>query len=83
MEKTPIVRYFNGQGRIRDLLRDVGREVFTKLGGPPNLFVVVLPEGGNEIYTEVKQYVQWSFLSLLRFCSPIPLVSEILKLVSQ
>jgi hypothetical protein len=25
--------------------------------GPPNLLVVVLPEGGNQIYTAVKQCV--------------------------
>lgn len=29
---------------------------------PPQLFVVVLPEGGNDIYTIVKQYVRF-FLS--------------------
>lgn len=28
-----------------------------KKGTPPNLMVVILPEGGNDIYTAVKQYV--------------------------
>jgi len=56
MEKTQITRYFNGQGRVRELLRSVGAECITKYGAPPSLFVVVLPEGGNEIYTEVKHF---------------------------
>jgi eukaryotic translation initiation factor 2C len=53
---TEFVRYFNGQGRVRDMLKNLGHECFAKLKGPPQLFVVVLPEGGNEIYTEVKHF---------------------------
>jgi len=54
IETTDLIRYYNGQGRVRDLLKNVGLESINRLGGPPNLFVVILPEGGNEIYTEVK-----------------------------
>lgn len=54
IEATDLIRYYNGQGRVRDLLKNVGLESINRLGGPPNLFVVILPEGGNEIYTEVK-----------------------------
>lgn len=57
IDPTELIRYSNGQGRIRDLLKNVGMECISKLGGPPNLFVVILPEGANEIYTEVKQQV--------------------------
>jgi len=57
IDPTELIRYSSGQGKIRDLLKNVGMECIKKLGGPPNLFVVILPESGNEIYTEVKQYV--------------------------
>jgi eukaryotic translation initiation factor 2C len=38
-------------------LMAVGVECKQKKGAPPNLIVVILPEGGNDIYTAVKQYV--------------------------
>lgn len=56
LDPTEVIRYYSGQGKIRDLLKSVGMECISKLGGPPNLFVVILPEGGNEIYTEVKHF---------------------------
>jgi eukaryotic translation initiation factor 2C len=34
-----------------------GVECKQKKGAPPNLIVVILPDGGNDIYTAVKQYV--------------------------
>ena len=37
-------------------LMSVGIECKQKKGTPPNLIVVILPEGGNDIYTAVKQY---------------------------
>lgn len=42
---------------LRQQLRAAGQAVQAKSGGPPNLIVVILPEGGNDIYTAVKQYV--------------------------
>lgn len=40
-------------------LMGVGMECKQKKGAPPNLMVVILPEGGNDIYTAVKQFVFW------------------------
>ena len=57
MSLTTIVRYVNGQGNIRDQLRSVGADCISKHQHPPNLFVVILPEGSNDIYTAVKQCV--------------------------
>jgi len=38
-------------------LKAVGIECKQKKGATPNLMVVILPEGGNDIYTAVKQFV--------------------------
>lgn len=38
-------------------LHRAGAECAAKSKGGPNLIVVVLPDGGNDIYTAVKQYV--------------------------
>jgi eukaryotic translation initiation factor 2C len=38
-------------------LRKAGAECAARSKGGPNLIVVVLPDGGNDIYTAVKQYV--------------------------
>lgn len=65
MAPTSIVRWENGQGDIEAQLRAAGKEVVTKYKGGPSLIVVVLPEGGNEIYTAVKQCVSF-VTSLLR-----------------
>jgi len=61
---TPVIKYPNAQGKIQDHLREAGAEVNTKYGRPPNLVVVILPEGGNDIYTAVKQY---GYLSTVKF----------------
>ncbi|RDB22690.1 Protein argonaute-2 [Hypsizygus marmoreus] len=53
---TPLVKWENGQGRIEDQLRAAGGEVNARYGKPPNLVVVILPEGGNDIYTAVKHF---------------------------
>lgn len=69
----PVVKYFNGQGNVANVpppfypaifthglfqeLRTTGLEAKTKFGRPPSLFVIVLPENGNDIYTAVKQCV--------------------------
>jgi hypothetical protein len=44
-----------------------------KYKGPPELICVILPEGGNDIYTAVKQYVGCSSLLIIA-----DLVSEII-----
>ncbi|KAF8812506.1 argonaute-like protein [Phlegmacium glaucopus] len=53
---TNIVRYVNGQANIRDQLRSIGSECIAKHQHPPNLYVIILPEGGNDIYTAVKHF---------------------------
>ncbi|KAG5649009.1 hypothetical protein DXG03_000358 [Asterophora parasitica] len=53
---TPLVKWENGQGKIDDQLRAVGGEVVRRHGKPPNLIVVILPEGGSDIYTAVKHF---------------------------
>lgn len=62
IKSTSLIKYYTGQGKTRDLLKQTGHECIKTLGGPPNLFVVILPEGGNDIYTEVKQLVASFFL---------------------
>ncbi|KAF8963810.1 argonaute-like protein [Flammula alnicola] len=54
--KDPLVKYQNGQGNIEEQLKGAGGECMQKLGGLPSLIVVVLPEGGNDIYTAVKHF---------------------------
>ncbi|KAF9464484.1 argonaute-like protein [Collybia nuda] len=54
--ETPYVYWENGQGRIADQLRAAGAACVAAMGAGPNLVVVILPEGGNDIYTAVKQF---------------------------
>ncbi|KAI0921048.1 hypothetical protein AcV5_001233 [Taiwanofungus camphoratus] len=55
-ERDPIVKYENGQGNIAAQLRAAGLASNEKNKGFPNLIVVVLPEGGTDIYTAVKHF---------------------------
>ena len=57
IKETPFITWENGQGRVADQLRAAGAACAANTGGGPNLIVVVLPEGGHDIYTAVKQYV--------------------------
>ncbi|KAJ7732583.1 argonaute-like protein [Mycena maculata] len=56
VDPNPIVRRVNGQGDIPRDLQAAGAECFAKKKVAPTLFVVVLPEGGNDIYTIVKHW---------------------------
>ncbi|KAJ4494682.1 argonaute-like protein [Lentinula edodes] len=56
MTPTPFVVWYSGQGDIASQLRASGKLVYDQFKAPPNLIVVVLPEGGNEIYTAVKHF---------------------------
>ncbi|PCH41081.1 Piwi-domain-containing protein [Wolfiporia cocos MD-104 SS10] len=58
VEQDPVVRWENGQGRIADQLRNAGQACNTKNrnAGFPDLMVVILPEGGADIYTAVKHF---------------------------
>lgn len=55
----PIIKWETGQGNTERQLRAAGTAVRERPGNVrkvlPNLIVVVLPEGGNDIYTSVKQ----------------------------
>jgi len=51
-----LIFWENGQGVISDQLKKAGKACVDKKGSPPNLIVVVLPEGGNDIYAAVKNF---------------------------
>jgi len=63
IKDTPFITWENGQGRIADQLRAAGAACAAKMKAGPNLVVVILPEGGNDIYTAVKQYAHLQSLS--------------------
>ncbi|KAJ7578988.1 argonaute-like protein [Mycena floridula] len=52
----PFVKHVNAQRNVVEQLQNIGRELFNTRKVPPTLFVVILPEGGNEIYTAVKHF---------------------------
>jgi eukaryotic translation initiation factor 2C len=56
MTPTNLIFWENGQGAIANQLRSAGAQCAAKFKLPPNLIVVVLPEGGNDIYTAVKHF---------------------------
>jgi eukaryotic translation initiation factor 2C len=51
----PYLTYENGQQNIGEHLNSAGKAIYDKTKEGPSLFVVVLPENGNDIYTAVKQ----------------------------
>lgn len=56
INETGMIWWENGNGVVANQLRSAGSEYAkTHKGIPPTLIVVILPEGGNEIYTAVKQ----------------------------
>ncbi|PPQ95875.1 hypothetical protein CVT26_015567 [Gymnopilus dilepis] len=55
-EPRPLIFYENGQGNIGEQLRAAGKKCFDDKKTPPDVIVVVLPEGGNQIYTAVKHF---------------------------
>lgn len=52
----PLIRYENGNGDVVSQLRTAGKMVFDRTRTGPSLFVVVLPDMGDEIYTSVKHF---------------------------
>ncbi|KAF8958525.1 argonaute-like protein [Flammula alnicola] len=54
-DQRPLIFWENGSGNIGEHLKKAGKACVDAGKGPPNLIVVVLPEGGNQIYTAVKQ----------------------------
>jgi eukaryotic translation initiation factor 2C len=55
-DKNPIVKWEHGQGNIAAQIRAAGGECAKAKGGPPSLVVVVLPDGGDDIYKAVKHF---------------------------
>ncbi|KNZ77926.1 Protein argonaute-2 [Termitomyces sp. J132] len=60
-DPDPIIRWENAQGRVAEQLRAAGSAAAEKakregFPGGPNLIVVILPDGGNEIYNAVKHF---------------------------
>ncbi|KAJ3829936.1 argonaute-like protein [Lentinula raphanica] len=60
-EKNPIVKYASGQGgylRIKDELRQAGLECVQKhkVNKGPDMLLIILPDGGNDIYRAVKHF---------------------------
>ena len=64
---TPFIFWENGQGRIADQLKAAGAACAQKMKAGPNLMVVVLPEGGNDIYTAVKHFGDITVRSFVSF----------------
>lgn len=56
VNQDPPIRYENGHGNIAGQLDRIGRDIFNKTKIAPQLIVVILPEGGDEIYTAVKNF---------------------------
>ena len=56
VDRNPPIIPGNGQGRIGEQLRNAGGELARRVGAGPDLIVVILPEGGNDIYTAVKHF---------------------------
>ncbi|KAG6899902.1 hypothetical protein C0993_005481, partial [Termitomyces sp. T159_Od127] len=60
-DAQPIIRWENAQGKVADQLRAAGSAAAEKAAkeghpGGPSLIVVILPDGGNDIYNAVKHF---------------------------
>ncbi|KAM6501034.1 hypothetical protein JOM56_004048 [Amanita muscaria] len=55
-DRAPIIKWEQGQGNISNQIKAAGGDCAKKRGAGPNLVVVVLPEGGDDIYKAVKHF---------------------------
>jgi eukaryotic translation initiation factor 2C len=55
-DSEPPITWENGQGNIGNQLRKAGQTCVQQKGEGPNLIVVILPDGGDDIYTAVKHF---------------------------
>lgn len=76
MDPTSYVKYASPQSRVREVLRKLGGEIYSRTKRSPAIFIVILPEGGNEIYTEVKQCVFF-----LLFSPSFLIIYEVLEML--
>ncbi|THV08479.1 argonaute-like protein [Dendrothele bispora CBS 962.96] len=56
IQPTKVIAWKNGQGDIGAGLKEAGKACVDMYGVGPNLMVIILPEGGNDIYTAVKHF---------------------------
>lgn len=55
-DREPLIFWENGHGNIPEQLKKNGLTCLQQKQQPPDLIVVILPEGGNHIYTAVKHF---------------------------
>lgn len=55
IQKTRFVSWENPHKEVAVSIRNAATPLITAMKGGPQLIVVVLPEGGNDLYTAVKQ----------------------------
>ncbi|KAI0005035.1 argonaute-like protein [Russula compacta] len=51
-----LIKWESGQGNIGQQLRAAGSECQRRSGSLPTLIVVILPDGGNDIYSAIKHF---------------------------
>uniref|UniRef100_A0A8H8CLR0 Argonaute-like protein n=1 Tax=Psilocybe cubensis TaxID=181762 RepID=A0A8H8CLR0_PSICU len=56
LEEMVVCKFASGQQQVRKTLMEAGKEIYAKLKVAPSLLVVILPEGANDMYTEVKYF---------------------------
>ncbi|KAJ7050401.1 argonaute-like protein [Mycena amicta] len=56
VDPVPVAQRLNAQGNVPELLTGVGKQLFQLKKAAPALFVIILPDGGNDIYTTVKHW---------------------------
>jgi eukaryotic translation initiation factor 2C len=54
--RPALIKWESGQGIISQQLRSAGSECQRRSGSFPTLIVVILPDGGNDIYSAVKNF---------------------------
>ncbi|KAF5364873.1 hypothetical protein D9757_013044 [Collybiopsis confluens] len=55
-ETDPIIEYASGQNNVHSVLRAAGGKCAKKHNKGPDMLLVILPEGGNDLYRAVKHF---------------------------
>ncbi|KIK63449.1 hypothetical protein GYMLUDRAFT_163093 [Collybiopsis luxurians FD-317 M1] len=55
-ETDPVIEYGSGQNDVKQVLRGAGGKCAQKHKKGPDMLLVILPEGGNDIYRAVKHF---------------------------
>ncbi|KAJ7141526.1 argonaute-like protein, partial [Mycena filopes] len=56
LDPSPIIRHINGQGDIAKEMQRAGADCSSQKAKAPSLFVAILPNHGDDIYTMVKHW---------------------------